>query len=578
MYQVIILLYPTLPLVMATIQTYGRYSTPSSRERLTVSASTTGRAVNPRNGSLWRDFCLQEPSASPTVDLASTSRQIFRHVVALVRLVFVLYIMSLKPAARLCRSLTVSFLRCLVSTTKHVPKGAQLLGSSLQSKIRGRWPGVWRLMDRIIILPLQLMQAIVDFPEANRHPTEADALQWDNFNYDIQMETVVTARLGRRPSTPTARHEYEQNQPSLLQISAPIALDDIPTLEERSVPSLVGNLMLESSPFSNCSHETGDRSQSKITPIHGSPTPEAKANDKCCIAGPATTSFELTEPNLPMHKDAYHNSVDPLQPPREFPKSTIKRVHVCLEQNTDSPWIDTRNSHTDVTPARSETSSAASDPTHAESFSPVQFSLPYSNEKQPLTTVRTLSTWSPQTHHGIVQPPPVTSSPAASTPPPPNDDHASTASESHSSSLAKHPNLNPSVTKWARRLRQPSSETQPAWTEPFHPVDDYYVSETASCCGETCSRPTTTKKHCWQQQRASEADDCSNETCISCEACDRRHKRTNHYSRIPRRVKTLEAFRGRSSSAGSCHSMAQTVGEVAAVGRRKLQKRKIKVY
>ncbi len=551
---------------MTTSNDYRYCSTPAPRQRSLISEGTITVVVSSRNGSVQTSFCVQDPSAPPAHDLASVFRQLFQHAVALVRLTFALCVMSLKPAVSVCCFLSERLLRWLDSILANMPHSAQFLGTFFKSQIRNRWPRLWKLICCTVVLPVHLMQAIIDFDEATRSPPTTLTLRGNGIAWDGQIDNVVTIRLLRPSPLPTAQCDYRWYRADMGQRSIPTASDDIPTLEERSVRSSVSHKVLESSPPSD--GFIRDLSQSKVTPTEESPKPAMKDDDQSQSAAPDMLSYDLCGTSARAREVSYCSSVDPLQVPQECPNDTIRPMHRSDEVNLNHPRQDAGACGADTIPADVETSSVSSDSAHAESFSPVSLPIPYTNRKDSLACVRILATCSPQEGHDIQQRS-LVPFPAPGSPTPPGV-HRSANLDSNSSSAAKGASTN--TTKWARKVQYTSSDLQLACNDPFHPRDDadFCASGTTSCYDE---QYTPTPRSSTQQQ--SEADEC-NETCISCETCDRRHKRTRG-SRIPRRVKTLDQLRRRSSSFASCHS-APSTGSASTVVRRRLQKRKVKVY
>jgi hypothetical protein len=552
---------------MATIEQYGCYTISASGIATPRLEGPACEAVSPYNGSLQTTFALQDHSSSPSHDSPSISRQLCGHIWALLRLAFVLFVMCLKPAARVCHSLLGSILQLIDSTMDTLPRWAQLLGISLRSRIRTRCPRLWRLIDRTIVLPIQIMQAIIKFNATTRSPPSSYKLQQSSSPLEFQIGTLVTIRLVERPSTVPADYHNRQDRVNLTQISALTSLDDIPTLEERSVCGLVRNELLERSPSPKKLLDTSKHSRKEAPTTEDSPEHGVEANTRCQNIVPNISSFDSHGPCSPRNNSVSHGSVDRTGPPQRSPKDAITTMRKSDYASTYRSRDSSGTFGADSATPDAESSSISSDPAHAESFSPVQLSLPYTIRDEAVAGVQNLPTCPLRGSrkveqlsrmpfplaHGLKQ----------------QDDRPSTISHLKSS-RAKDPR--PDIMKWAQKSRHNSNDSQPAFNDPFqeNDDDDCCISETASCCDEPCTR----RARLSPLQR-SEGDD-SHETCISCETCDRRHKRNRH-SRIPRRVKPVEHAQRRSSSLTSYHS-AQTTASAGTVVKRKVQKRKVRVY
>lgn len=553
---------------MTAIGIYGFNSNPASQEPSFTSERMIQQAVSRRHGSLQTTLCIQDPPASAAHDSASIFQQLFRHVSALVRLTFALCIIAMQPAARLCRSLHKSLFGWLDTQWDQAPHCAQRLGTSLKFQIRIRWPRVTKIIDRTLIFPARLIEAVIEFPQVTRGPHDTNALQESSYPLEAQIDTVVTIRLVRR--SPISNFQYENTQDGLniRQILAAAALDDIPTLEERSVAGCVGNRLLGSSPSPDHAHDTNSRPQSEVVPGEHSPMQEIKANVGCQISVPTSASPGISETSAPMQNNAYHSSINPLEPPQKFLKGAIRPTYNMDEAIINLHRNGPRIRSVDTVSADAATSSVSSDPAHDESFSPEQLPFPYTKRDEPPAGVRARSTCSSRAGQRAGQPSPMPS--LASDTSKPQFDRRPSLEESQSSDMAQ--DTSPNLTKWARRSWHNSTDSTSACNYRFHETDDvdYCASETTSSYEESC-KPTTGAS----RPRRSEAGQCT-ETCTSCETCDRRHNRARH-SRIPRRTKALEHFHPRSASFTSCYS-AQSMGSAGTVVRRESPKRKIRMY
>ncbi len=274
-----------------------------------------------------------------------------------------------------------------------------------------------------------------------------------------------------------------------------------------------------------------------------------------------------------MAKNVQQSSVDQVQAPEGFPHANNRplqgsKVARYLNSGPHHPFETPEAYSGDAIPADCSASSVSSDPAHNESFSPEQFPLPSNVRNEPLFGSWAFTNSILQRSQATGLPPP--SSPLAPISPEPRFDKPSTVLASLSSSSAQDESHQ--VTERAQNFQRLSGvQSACGDSPPQHDDAGYYPSETASCC----DRPFMPMRKRSEQQQ-SESDECY-ETCISCETCDRRHNRAPRRSKIPRRVKTLEHFRPRSSSFTSYHS-AQSSGSANTVVRKKLQKRKVRVY
>lgn len=587
--------------------------------------------VNSRTLSRQTKFSVEESSTSPTNALASICQSLFWHVVALFRLTFALCIICLKPAARLCNALIDGFLHRLKSRLNQLPHWAKLLGTSLKLRIRARLPCLSKIVYSTLVLPAKLIQAVLHYNEPGRGQHDSHAMLGGGFPQELQIDTVVSIRLAGRPPTRTAHSDYTHDMLSMAHYSTAQAFTDVPTLEERSGPGHGSSNLLESPLSQKLLFDNSDEHQAETTTSEDSHRSEVQPDDQDHSAGLSVASFGLLETGEAMTDDASSDSIDPLEQPQGFPTiieplpnsdepnhkfsreySTIKRHNSVpvdfetLSVSTDiaraesfsplqlslpytgsngpiggiptfvfKPLYGANESHLesprefstrrdDSGPADDETLSISTDRAHAESFSPVQLSLPYINRKEPISGIPGLPSYSTQEGQEADQPPTCPSS-ATLTPP---DDHPTSIQRSYSSSIAEDNKAN--ITEWARISQSESSIRQPEFNNPFqeHDDTDYCASETTSCYDDPFTSATKTSA-----RQRSGGDECD-ETCISCETCNRRHKRVRG-SRIPRRTKTSEYVRRRSSSFASCQSVQTTVS-AGTVVRRKLQKRKVK--
>jgi hypothetical protein len=599
---------------MSTIATYAYPNTSPSRHRLLTSGGAWNEVVRHRDGFLHTAVWVQSPSATPPCppsDLSSIVQQLFRLFVALLKRIFELWVFSLKPAAKACVSLNQSFLRRLDRTLNKMPGYTQLIEATLKSQTRVRMPVVWVFVCRTVGLPAQLLRAIIDFKHETSGPAHALPVQGEGSLLELQIDTAVSFRLMRLPLTLNPNFDNTKTPTNITQASVPSSLSDVPTLEDRSVPGYTNDRLLDYSHFSNGVVDTDERSQPEAMAAVASPKLEMTADEQFRGGSPDLASFELHETRAPIAKGTFSGQVEPLEPPQAFPRVAIRPLHNSDRANLDYAPKDPKSKHygqmpteakisstssetaprvahrplrdqdktnldyapgdheskySGSVPTQSRNSSATTESAHAESFSPVQLSLPYLNRNEPLSGLHTLST-SLSGNGNDFQQPSQTPSPTEYSPTP-STDQPQVSQESLSPATEEDTIL--TVRKWARQSQSNPPTSKPTFSNPFHETDeaDYCASETASCCDD----PFTTSTRAARQQRRSETSEC-NEACISCETCDRRHKRVRG-SRIPRRTKTLDQLPQRASSFTGCPSEQMTGGTV--VVRRKLQKRKVK--
>jgi hypothetical protein len=572
----------------------------------------------------------------------------------------------LNPVIRLCCYWFESFLRLLDNILDSVPRWALLLGRSLKSNIRSRWPIIWKLIDRTIVLPIQVMQAITDFQEDIQHPHNQNRIEGSSINLEGQIDNVVTIRLRRRSSPSVIRYEYAENTLGMRYMSAPITLDDVPRLGGHSIPThdnvprLGGHSIpnhdnvprsgghsirtLDSVPrlgghsiptLDNVPRSGGQsiptlddvpRSGGQSIPTlddvprswghsiptlddvprlggHSVPTssndrlheslvssndhddsstaPERAApprrystkheimdGNQFQKAGSDATSFKVDKPQTPMQNDDFHNSLGSHQPFEESPYQVPTQVHSPEETKFGHLCEDHGAEHTNAGTADAETPFISSDPTSDESFSPVALPIPPTYSQRCLASLPAHFKCSPQEQQRGEQ---FSSTPLATDTPTPANDHSSTMPGGITQGS------DPNSTKWSPESQNNPSDIHPAWTNSFHahPSRNSIASETTSSSDGSYPLPPRRST-----QRLSEGDECT-QTCISCEVCDRRHKRT-HQSRIPRRVITPDHCDARSNSVTSCYSgksmgSART-GTMGTIKRKKGPKRKVKVY
>ena len=548
---------------MTTIERYEYHGTPASLKRSWISQGTIMVAVSSRKGTVQTTFCMQNRPAPPAQNPAPIYRQLFQHVAGLVRLALALFITFLRTTVRMCRLLSESFFSFLSSTFDNVSYLTSSLGISLKSQIRNRLPHLWKVLDRVVVIPAQIMQAIIDFDEATNGQSKKHPMQESSIIVKAPTDDVVTISLVEHSSTITVQYEDIQERRGIPQVSASTVLDDIPMLEGRSVAGCVSSKLLECSPYSSHSSDAVDRCYSKITAPEDPQKHDMSSGNNFQNTGPATAAFEICERTAKMQDDTYHSSIDPLRPPQVFPQAVVKPTHKSDEANLGSNEDNLELYDADSVPASVEISFVSSDADPDESFSPEQIPPPYTNRDEPLAGVRILSTSSVQGQE-VEQASLMRSLAADSSKAQANDPLS--IPQSRSSRIAK--DTTTQVTRWARKSQCNSSDSQSACNDPFHENEDRdnCASETVSCYEEQYRHTARALR-----QQPSRTDAC-NETCISCETCDRRHKR-GRQSRIPRRVKTVKHFRPGSSGSIRCHS-AQSMNSASTAVRRKLQERK----
>jgi hypothetical protein len=552
---------------MASIDSYDYYDDAIAPwKRSLNSESTITIVVNPRNESVHTTFHPQDPPADPNPDVASICCQSLRCIITLMRLTFTLFFMPFTPAIRLCRSLKRWFLQWLLDNMQQRARWFRVV---LNSQVRTRWPKLWRTMSRIILLPLQIVHAIITCQEATCRPPVETAVETNPIRFDDHFDSVVTIKFMKRYPGSTTEHKYLE-KPLSIPPSLPLGhLDDLPTLEGRSTPTSKGNRLLDSRPYSGNPFESTEHFQRGNIAPEDSPQQEMQPFGPCESRGSATPRLPPCDGTARMTEDVQQSSVDQVQSPEACSDGNISPI----QKSKTAQFCNVGSHHLPATPenckddaatADCNRSSISSDPAHDESFSPEQFPLPDINRKEPLFGSWTITNSSSQRGHEVELPSP------SSTSPEPRLDRPSTVLGSVSSSSAQGETQ--LVTERPQNFQRLSGVQSACGGSPLqHDDTEYCPSETTSCC----ERPYMPTRRISGQQRF-EADECY-ETCISCQTCDRRHNRAPRSSKIPRRVKTFEHSHRRSSSFTSYHS-AQSAGSASTVVKRKLQKRKVKAY
>lgn len=569
---------------MSNIGSYGHYSPTTQRRRPLAPREDITITVRSRNGGLQTTFCIEEPDAASVHELASICRQLFGHVAAVVRLILTLWVVPLKSTVAICRSLGKSFLGWLEGVLYNAPHQAQLLGNSVNSYISHRWPRLWGFMSRNTAPLFKVMQALMDYRNTMRKPTNTPAVRGSRDSMEDHYEDVILVRLKRRPSIPSPQIACTQNRRHWTQTLTSSALEDLPSLEELSMPDSMPIAALGSSSLAAQLHDANNHHQIETVPPERPSEHDASTSTICQRAEPSVAVFELSENSSPMINGTEESSIRNIAPPQGFPVPSIKSIQNPGDANLARSLDGTTAYNPDITIPLGSTSPVSSDPAGDETLSPVQLPLSHvsGNETQTRVSGESTNLWREGYEN---QRPPLRPITVRSISNPPINDRStfpssqyspstilrswssrSTTLSSCSPSLAKDASMK--VTQTQQQSKRNSLDFHPGRSSTCYPNNeaDYRGTRAASSCGE----PHTSTRMLSRNQFA-EADECR-ETCVSCATCDRRHKRIHRSSKIPRRIKTFEQFRARSRSRSRSRSPVspRTIGPVG----KKLQKKK----
>lgn len=635
---------------MATVDLYGYHDTFRSRKRSLFLERTITVAVDPRNSTVQTTLRTQD---LPRPEPESMSRQLLRYISILTRLALILLLLPSKPVVRLCRTLKgwcLCWLKCALASVPHYIRSLDL---SWRTQVRTRCPILCRAIDRIIQLPGQIMQAIMNLQEATRRDPRHEKIENNHISLNTSINGVVTIELVERYSMSIAGYEFREGRFGISQSLPWGDPDDVPTLETPRMPQSIGENML--SPSSYRLQHTRDNSCSSSHPQHtigsGSSShrlPDAGDNSNIFLRQQGTgdntpTSYRRHDDgdnnpssyreetdnihstpyrpqdfggcyqqrdslleDLPMENlNAINNSPGPsfstpqpisceggaptiravsserhdqVKPADDFPNGTIRPIskpyRAQLHPHSTAYSPEPSETYNDYSgPPDAEISSDFSPFGRDESFSPEQFPFPDVDQEDSLLGLWTRPTSSLQEEREAER----TSTPAPI--PVPANTKAKARRPSGSPGSLSHSSAQDTIRiarKRSQSLEGVATDVHFPYEDAFPPqvYPDYCPSETRSCCDEEPYVPRSRiKRH---HQSETETETCA-EPCISCETCDRRHRRVARRSRIPRRTKPQEGFRPRSSSFNSYHPAQSTVPATTVV-RKKLLKRQVKPY
>jgi hypothetical protein len=550
---------------MAGLNSHNHHTAPAPRTELISNHGIT-LVISSRHEGPRTTTALPELPAPQVPAFGTTCRELFHHLAALARTIFTLYVLPLVLLIRACLSLNKILLQSPRNTLLDLPNWGRGLRSFVNSQICSRSFTPEEFIDLVIFFPIRVTHAILEFLEAKTRFLITSTSPGSVASSGKYVGDSIAIRLIECSYLPSVEYDNVQHECRIPQTLDSATLDDIPSLEQHYIASPASN-SLEQYPSAYMNRFR----DSPGYPIDALPTINLpaltdQAKDEVQVTGLNERALEGRELGGPIIIDSDQSSTDLLQSPQEPPKSTTWPVHSSKESRLDRSEERRRQGHPGAPARRSHASSITSDPAKAESFSPIQFT-PRTSRIYSWEGMRYLSSYSTGSRDADQPPSLAPDAPDAST-----SEHDRSSNPADSGPSTPGRNFSHHSINHARSSEKSSVDIQSPYKEinPLKEDSGWYLNETKSHKDE----PTLVNLRSTRQQEP-EADELS-DTCVSCETCNRRHRRTCP-SKIPRKVKKVEPFRPRSSSFGGYHSTPSAASASTAL-RNKLRKRKSQVH
>jgi hypothetical protein len=511
---------------------------------------------------------IQNPPYSTMADPRSICRHLLQHLVGIIRLCLLLCLFSTNTAIKFGCRRTRPILGGLDSATGRLPYWAGVWISCLKRRMQNLWPSLWSLINQSLLLPIQSLQARIEAYEQAQQVPAFTGLSPEKVSSDGESDYIITINHLGGPIRVQPLRLPQQNSFSNPQTLPRLGPDDIPTLEEPTSPVSTHErpvIDLQSTSL----HESTMRHPQRVL---SAGLPQDLSNDLKCRNAAEHNSI-VSE----LSNKGFSIATRVRSPWRiELPQSSARGTSKTTSGPAGSPVQSDHQAHqkdscvrtreSEMVPPSARKSSLSSDILHAESFSPERLIPSFHFSEEGLTQLKSLLASSPQTNNLEYSPTAVCPDPL----------HGEQSPDVDAYYTDKPPQTAP-----VRTERPHSTQHRPPALRSPLPSKSSQHYETDYCPSDTTSfndHPSPTSSGPHHQRNPSE--DQYAESCVSCETCDRRHQRACRSSRIPRRVKTFEHCRPRTGSLGSCYSgkSAASVGTGGTVVRRKLGKRKVKVY
>jgi hypothetical protein len=315
-----------------------------------------------RYKTLHTTFTTPKHTSTPD-DATSICHQLFQHCCALMWLILSLCIISLQPAARICRWLHKClfwWIETILNLLLYCAQWIQTLPDSQKP-----WPFVPNFIANFItctlLAPTRLIEAILDFPKATRGHHGTLQSKKVSYPFEAQLETVFTISLIRRAPTSSIQYEEKQLELNTQQITTAAALDEIPTMDEHASAGYTSNELLKSSSSPNYAHNIIARSDFEVTtrrrrttrlPTYDLDKPQLNMPKKASRAFTPTfkeTSSEATLDSISLDEstpsEAEHESFSPiLLPMCAMPTYETASSEVDIKKGCRKSWLNYTNS------------------------------------------------------------------------------------------------------------------------------------------------------------------------------------------------------------------------------------------
>lgn len=393
--------------IMAGLKSYNHHSALAPRTEF-ISDHDIALIISSRHERPQTITAAMRELPAPQVPaFGTTCRELIQLLAALVRTIFTLCVLPLVLFISACLSLSKILLQYLRGPLLDLSNWNRGLRNFVKSQICSRSFNPEEIIDLVIFSPIRITHAVLEFLEAKTRSLITSPSPRSAASSGIYVEDALAIKLLGPAYLPLLQPEYVQHNSYIPQTPTLATLDDIPTLEQHSIAGPAGKA------FDQCRSASLNRfgdthgCQIDALPSRNLPAQTDQVKDEVQIAGRNETGLERRELGAPMAVDSNQSSTDLLQSFPEYPKRATWPVHSSkgnrLERSQERRW----QSHPGAPARRSNASSITSDPAKAESFSPIQFTLPRASRIYSWEGMRYISSYTSQSHDAE-QPPSLT--------------------------------------------------------------------------------------------------------------------------------------------------------------------------